>query len=507
MRWNDGYVTDTPYTAGVFMAQSPAHLNHAAVLGGCEPVPLDRPYTYFELGFGQGLTLNALAAANPLGQFHGADFMPAHVAEARDFANRAGIDNVHLLENSFADLAAGKVELPRFDFITMHGVYSWVSAQARGEIVAFIERYLKPGGIVYVSYNAMPGWAAALPLQRLMLELCRLRPADASHAQIDSAREFIGRLEAVEAAFINAHPDLQRRLESLRTDRAAYLSHEYLNENWQPLYHCDVAGDFRRAQLEFVGSALPCNTFWRTSLTQEQLGVVEAVADPALRETVKDIVQNASFRCDVFVRGARPMSPVRRTAWLRKTRLALTVPRAHVNLDLGRTESHSVIVKALLDALEQGPKSLGELSDLPCLGGALDVVLQVAALLDASSQAAVCAIRDDAAAADDAATGRLNRVLAFDARERDQFQALASPVLGSGLKSGLLQRLVYACLAEQPDDVDAARIADDIQKTLAAHPDAETSPAEPALTASFVRQAVAQILALRLPVWRQLAML
>jgi hypothetical protein len=433
--------------------------------------------------------------------------MPAHVAEARDFAERAGLDNVHLLENSFADLAAGKVELPRFDFITMHGVYSWVSAQARSEIVAFIERYLKPGGIVYVSYNAMPGWAAALPLQRLMLELCRLRPADASHAQIESAREFIGQLESVEAAFVSAHPDLQRRLTSLRTDRAAYLAHEYLNENWQPLYHCDVAGDFRRAQLEFVGSALPCNAFWRTSLTQPQLEVVEGVTDPALRETVKDIVQNASFRCDVFVRGARPMSPLRRTAWLRNTRLALTVPRAHVSLDLGPTESHSMIVKALLDALAQGPRSLGELSDLPCLEGALDVVLQVAALLDASNQAAICAVRGEAASIDDAATRRLNRVLALDARERDQFQALTSPVLGGGLRSGLIQRLVYACLAERPDDVDVTRIAEHIQQTLAVHPDADASPGEPALTASFIRQTVGQILSLRLPVWRQLGML
>ena len=47
--------------------------------------------------------------------------------------------------------------LPMFDYVTLHGVYSWVGTTVRADIVRFLRRYLKPGGAVYLSYNAMPG--------------------------------------------------------------------------------------------------------------------------------------------------------------------------------------------------------------------------------------------------------------------------------------------------------------------------------------------------------------
>jgi len=89
MAWNEGYVSDIEYTNGFYSDLSPHHLNFSCILNGVEPVPLDQPYTYFELGFGRGLTLNVLAATNSNGQFYGNDFNPAHVAGARALAATA----------------------------------------------------------------------------------------------------------------------------------------------------------------------------------------------------------------------------------------------------------------------------------------------------------------------------------------------------------------------------------------------------------------------------------
>jgi len=61
-------------------------------------------------------------------------------------------------------------DLPDFDFITLHGIYSWISPENRRTIVEFMRRKLKPGGIVYISYNCMPGWAGMMPLRRLLVE-------------------------------------------------------------------------------------------------------------------------------------------------------------------------------------------------------------------------------------------------------------------------------------------------------------------------------------------------
>jgi SAM-dependent methyltransferase len=230
MSWNNGYIADTQYAPGFFAEQGPVQLDFSCVLNGIEPVAIDKPFTYFELGFGQGLTVNILAASNPHGRFYAADFNPAQVAAAQQLAADAQLDNLVLLEDSFAELADGDVDLPQFDFVSMHGVYSWVNAEARKQIVKFLARYLKPGGIVHVSYNAMPGWASALPLQRRLLLEHQMYPGG-TDVQLKEARRLVGALEQVQAAYLtdNAGPMLKDRLDSLRNDKSGYLGHEYMN--------------------------------------------------------------------------------------------------------------------------------------------------------------------------------------------------------------------------------------------------------------------------------------
>ena len=58
--------------------------------------------------------------------------------------------------------------MPASDFITLHGVYSWVPAEVREQIIEIVRRKLKPGGLVMVSYNTMPGWASHLPMREIM---------------------------------------------------------------------------------------------------------------------------------------------------------------------------------------------------------------------------------------------------------------------------------------------------------------------------------------------------
>ncbi len=284
MKWNDGYVADIDYPSGFFEEQSPAYLHFACVLNGYEPVALDAPFSYCELGSGRGLTANLLAASNPQGDFYAVDFLPSHVAGARQLSRAAQLDNLTLLEDSFADLAEGRVAgLPQFDFITLHGVYTWVTADNRKHIVNFIKRYLKPGGIAYVSYNALPGWNATLPLQRLMLEHADRHPGG-SGAQLDGARQFIDALRATKAGYFGAQqPRLQHRLDSLKTDNANYLAHEYMNRGWQPLYHADVARDLAAAKLDYVGS---------TELPMAPPLPVGRAANPARRHARRDHAPN-----------------------------------------------------------------------------------------------------------------------------------------------------------------------------------------------------------------------
>src|SRR5262249_33239779 len=153
----------------VYAELAPGFLAFACARQGVRPPRLGAGTRYLELGCGQGYGLALLAAANPAMDFIGVDFNPAHIAGARRLAEAAGLTNV-----AFEDFGSGQVlDLPaerlgRFDIVVLHGVYSWVSAENRAAIVEILDRAVTPGGLVYVSYNALPGWSANAPLQRFI---------------------------------------------------------------------------------------------------------------------------------------------------------------------------------------------------------------------------------------------------------------------------------------------------------------------------------------------------
>ena len=298
--WTQGYVTEVLYTEHFFRELSPAWLNYVATINGCQPRPLDPGFTYMELGCGLGQTVTLLAGAHPQGRFYGVDFNPAHVDWARRYAAAAGIGNVEFLERSFLDL--GAQEVPECDFIVLHGVYAWVSAEVRAGIQRIIRERLKPGGLVYNSYNCLPGWAADSPLQKLVLETSKHLSGDATQrtqAALKSVEELVG----AKFGYFAATPTAGKMAAKMSERNANYLAHEFLNEHWTPFYSSDVADEMANAKLNFVGSATLAENHLELLGGDDLQAKVKAQPTQRLRQLFQDLAQNQRFRRDVFVRG------------------------------------------------------------------------------------------------------------------------------------------------------------------------------------------------------------
>lgn len=508
MDWNDGYVVDTEYQTGVAPKLAPSFLNTVCVINGYEPVPIDRPFTYFELGCGQGFTANMLAASNPQGRFYAADFNPAHVANARELLGAARLDNLTLLENSFAELAQGRVDVPELDFIVMHGIYSWVTPENRRHLVNFIGRHLKPGGIAYLTYNALPG--AVAPLQRLALEYANAHP-NTRDVQIEETRTFINQMIDAKAGYFTTNTGviMKNRLENWKTCKPSYLAHEYMNECWQALYHADVARDLRPAKLEFAGSVILGLAFPEMMLTKEQFRLINAIPGVTGRETVKDFMMNTAFRADVFVRGARRMSALRKAQWLEQIGVALTVPREMATLGFTpeTMSAQDDMAGTILNHLAKAPRSLAELASLH--GQTVDSIFQVLALLNTNDQGAPFFLSSAKSSTEPA--HRMNLAVAEQATLDDRYQALASPLLGSALPAGQIQRLVYLLLRRSPDRRDAAAMAQEVWNILSSQESPVVVSDKPLNSKeeelAEVLSTVKKVLEQRLPIWRQLKML
>ena len=131
--WGGGYVTDIPYTTGWYRQQSPSIMALACLLGGvAAPMPAaDDAVSYLELGCGHGFGAMLLAASNPAWRVTAVDFNPAHIAAAREWAAEAGLTNITFLEADLTTLAedAAAQAIPQADFVSMHGVWTWVPAR------------------------------------------------------------------------------------------------------------------------------------------------------------------------------------------------------------------------------------------------------------------------------------------------------------------------------------------------------------------------------------------
>ncbi len=318
----------------------PEHLNFACVLAGMEPVPLERAFNYLALGCGREPAEAAVAGGHPHGTFHAAD---------------AG-----------SDLDA---DLPPMDFIVLRGAYSWLDRNQRQQVVELLNRCLKPGGVAYVGYNAMPGCSSVLPLQRLVREQGWPHAA----AQLEQLR-------GASAAYLadNDTPAMRSRLQDF-----APACHEFTQRGWEALYHADVARALASAKLEYVASA---DLWWSDPgryLSAAQRALLDSQAIPILREMVRDVLLDTAYRRDVYIRGARRMHPMRQADWLGKCRLALAAAK-----DEGREPA---LLAPMLEALAGGPQPIAALAGLPAMQGKnmLEVARLAGLLLD-SGHAAIC---------------------------------------------------------------------------------------------------------------------
>jgi len=359
----EGYVTDVPYIRNFIRQTAPAWLDHVALVSGFAPPERVTGFAWCDLGCGQGVTAAILAATHPKGSFHGIDAMPVHIDSARRFASEAGIPNVSF---HAADFAAAGYDFPGFDYIVSHGVYTWVNERTRQSWRRFIDRHLKPGGLVYVSYNALPGRAADLPLQRLVRALGRSMPGN-SQEQVAAALGVVDSLTDMKAPALVSSPFATGLREHRERLSLAYLAHEFMGADWEPLCVTDVRADLADIGLKPAGSATLVQNYDGFVLGRAARESLAAIADADARELARDFLIDQFFRRDVFIRDGRRLDEDERRRRLLESTFFLSQPAAKVEYGIstsaGRLSFDNAAAHHIVNALAAGPRRLADIAD------------------------------------------------------------------------------------------------------------------------------------------------
>lgn len=454
--WTNGYVADIGYTYGYYTELNPLRVRLAFLNAGLVAPDVG---TACELGFGQGMSTNLHAAASVV-QWAGTDFNPAQAGFAQELAGVAD-SGARLYDEAF-DQFAQRADLPEFDYIGLHGIWSWISDENRAVIVDFIRRKLKVGGVLYISYNTQPGWAAMVPMRDLLTEHAEVLGSDGAGivSRINSALAFAEQLLAANPAYARANPQIAERIQAIKKQDRNYVAHEYFNRDWQPMAFAKMAQWLSSAKLQWACSANYLDAIDAVNLTSEQQALLASIPDPMFRQTTRDFCVNQQFRKDYWVKGARQLSTLEQAEQLRAQRVILVQPRAEVSLkvngSLGEASMQEAVYAPILDQLaDHKPKSLAQLERaLQPVGIGLAQIIQ--AVLVLTGAGALLAAQDDAASAKaKKRTDRLNTHLMAKARSSSALNYLASPVTGGGISVPRFQQLFLLARQQghkQPQD-------------------------------------------------------
>jgi hypothetical protein len=498
--WTSGYVADIGYTYGYYPELNPLRVKLALLNAG---LVFPEVGTACELGFGQGLSANMHAAAS-ICSWHGTDFNPAQAGLAQELAAASGA-KTQFYDEAFDEFA--KRETPAFDYIGLHGIWSWISDENRRVIVDFIREKLKVGGVLYISYNTLPGWGTFAPMRHLMTEHAQVIGADGVGivSRIDGALDFTEKLLATNPAFSQANPLINEKIREIKGQNRHYLAHEYFNRDWHPMHFATMAKWMETAKLTYACSADYLDHLDVVNLTAEQQAFLKDIQDPMFKQTVRDFMVNQQFRKDYWIKGLRRLTLLERAERLRELRFVMSAYRPEVSLEISGSLGRAILTESIyapvLDLMADFKIRTLEQIEQAIDGTGTKFFQLCEAVLVLCGSGALSAAQDDSVVlAAQEYTSKLNTHLMLKARSSNDISVLASPVTGGGVAVGRVQQLFLLALEqgnEKPEQwasVVAQTLAEQGQKIVKGDKPLETAEEQLAeLTAQAQEFALKQL--------------
>ena len=203
-------------------------------------------------------------------------------------------------------------------------------------IVDFIKRKLKVGGVLYISYNTQPGWAAMIPMRDLLTEHAEVMgvPGQGISARIGGALEFAEKLIATNPLFTRVNTSVGERFSKLKDQNRHYLAHEYFNQDWLPMPFAKMASWLAPAKLNYACSAHYPDHVDVINLSPEQQALLAQIPDKMFVQTVRDFMVNQQFRKDYWIKGVRSLTPLEQAEALRAQKVILITSKDSVSLKI-----------------------------------------------------------------------------------------------------------------------------------------------------------------------------
>lgn len=291
---------DLMYESGAFPQTAINNLEARARLMGLQPAPAANAKV-LELGCSMGGNIITQALYYPDAEFIGIDLSGRQVAQGNAIIEKMGLENVRLVEK---DILTIDESFGKFDYIIVHGIWSWVPDAVKDKIFSICRNNLTEHGIAYISYNVYPGWKRQEQLREIMYFAGR----DVLEEPLEArTRKGLDALKALAEILENDKglggggklPAIQKIL----NHNFYYIAHEYMEAFNDPIYVNGFIEWANRHRLAYIGDTDLHVSFvsWMAEHTRERI-LALAGGDYIAKEFYSDILSDRQFRRSLLCR-------------------------------------------------------------------------------------------------------------------------------------------------------------------------------------------------------------
>lgn len=284
------------YKSNPFNYTIPALLEAYGRLYGLTPKD-SRKARVLELGSSFGGNIITQALYNPESEFIGIDLTAEQVKEGNEVIEKIGLKNIKLLEKNILEI---NEDFGKFDYIIVHGVFSWVPDIVKEKIVKICNENLTEEGIAYISYNTYPGWKEPDKVREMMIYANKYFPDFSLGDKTQRGKAFI----SIVADQMKSYTDIAekkgdfiKQIEEILKMQDYYVGHEYLEVFNNPMYLHEFVDLMRKENLEYVSDValrLSIASIYNQS-TVEKLQQLSQ-GDHVIKEQCLDYILDTKFR-------------------------------------------------------------------------------------------------------------------------------------------------------------------------------------------------------------------
>lgn len=287
-----------PYVSDTFPFTHPDLMATLATIFGLKPVA-PRHCRVLELGCAGAGNIIPMAYNYPESHFVGVDFSRRQIDAGKKDIDALGLKNIELKRMNILDIDK---KIGNFDYIIVHGIYSWVPKNVQDKLLSLCNQLLNPNGVAYISFNTYPGWHFRGAVREMMLY--HTANAGEPEARAREARAFLEFLSESVPVENSAYGSmLKAELKYLSQQRDDYIIHEYLEERNEALYFYQFAERIHAHGLQYLAE---CEFYQMLNVgLPDGVGeTLERISDNQIlkKEQYLDFLRNRYFRRTLICR-------------------------------------------------------------------------------------------------------------------------------------------------------------------------------------------------------------